>query len=81
MWYLVKGFLCIFDQLNDDNALLRTLIRRDPDIGALWIGAFMKGAHHKCLQSAQAARWDIDLNVAAWTDTYMSFVQEPISAF
>ncbi|KAF4416215.1 immunoglobulin variable region used by the itc63b heavy chain [Fusarium acutatum] len=49
------GSIAFLNQLNDGNALLRTLIRRDPDIGALWVGAFMTGAHHKCLQRAQAA--------------------------
>ncbi|KAF5261098.1 hypothetical protein FOXYS1_8243 [Fusarium oxysporum] len=75
------GPFALLNQFNDDNALSRTLIRRDPDIGALWVGAFMTDAHHQCLQRAQAAWWDIDRKVAAWTDTPMSFIQEPISAF
>ncbi|KAK2129411.1 hypothetical protein NOF04DRAFT_1368879 [Fusarium oxysporum II5] len=77
----LQGSFALLNQFNDDNALSRTLIRRDPDIGALWVGAFMTGAHHQCLQRAQAAWWNIDLKVAAWTDTPMSFIQEPISAF
>jgi hypothetical protein len=75
-----QGSFAFLNQLSDGKALLRTLIRRDPGIGALWVGAFMTGAHHKCLRRAQAAWWDIDLNVAAWTDTSMSFIQEPILA-
>ncbi|ENH67600.1 hypothetical protein FOC1_g10010883 [Fusarium oxysporum f. sp. cubense race 1] len=77
----LQGPFALLNQFSDDNALSRTLIRRDPDIGALWVGAFMTDAHHQCLQRAQAAWWDIDRKVAAWTDTPMSFIQEPISAF
>jgi hypothetical protein len=51
----LQGPFALLNQFNDDNALSRTLIRRDPDIGALWVGAFMTDAHHQCLQRAQAA--------------------------
>ncbi|EXK88934.1 hypothetical protein FOQG_08189 [Fusarium oxysporum f. sp. raphani 54005] len=77
----LQGPFALLNQFSNDTALSRTLIRRDPDIGALWVGAFMTDAHHQCLQRAQAAWWDIDRKVAAWTDTPMSFSQEPISAF
>ncbi|KNB01961.1 hypothetical protein FOXG_05043 [Fusarium oxysporum f. sp. lycopersici 4287] len=51
----LQGPFALLNQFNDDNTLSRTLIRRDPDIGALWVGAFMTDAHHQCLQRAQAA--------------------------
>ena len=54
-------------------------MKRDPSLGFLWLGAFIIGAQTRSLQEARQGWWKIDLNVAAWTGTLMSFIQEPVS--
>ena len=67
------------DIIQDQNSLLRILMKRDPSLEFLWLGAFITGAHTRALQEARLGWWKIDLNVAAWTGTLMSFIQEPVS--
>ncbi|CZT41572.1 uncharacterized protein RSE6_01326 [Rhynchosporium secalis] len=67
------------DIVEDQHALLRVLIKRDPSLGFLWLGAFIIGSQIRSLQEARQAWWKIDLHVAAWTGTLMSFIQEPVS--
>ncbi|RFU31114.1 hypothetical protein B7463_g5222, partial [Scytalidium lignicola] len=67
------------DIVQDQHILLSVLIKRDPSLGFLWLGAFTIGAQTRCLQEARQAWWKIDLHVAAWTGTLMSFIQEPVS--
>ncbi|CZT02787.1 uncharacterized protein RAG0_09806 [Rhynchosporium agropyri] len=67
------------DTVEDQHALLRVLIKRDPSLGFLWLGAFIIGSQTRSLQEARQAWWKIDLHVAAWTGTLMSFIQEPVS--
>lgn len=59
-------------------ALLRTFINRDPGLGFLWLGAFITGVAARCIQEARGGWWKVDLNAAAWTETHMSFIQEPV---
>ena len=54
-------------------------MKRDPTLGVLWLGAFIIGAQTRALQEARQGWWKIDLHVAAWTGTLMSFIQEPVS--
>ncbi|KAH6706238.1 hypothetical protein BKA61DRAFT_558683 [Leptodontidium sp. MPI-SDFR-AT-0119] len=65
--------------MQDQHILLRVLMKRDPSLGFLWLGAFIIGAKTRSLQEARQAWWKIDLHVAAWTGTLMSFIQEPVS--
>ncbi len=65
--------------VQDQHTLLRILVERDPSLGFLWLGAFIIGAQTRALQEARQAWWKIDLHVAAWTGTLMSFIQEPVS--
>ncbi|TVY23926.1 hypothetical protein LHYA1_G007270 [Lachnellula hyalina] len=67
------------DIVQDQHILLRVLMKRDPSLGFLWLGAFVIGAQTRSLQEARQAWWKIDLHVAAWTGTLMSFIQEPVS--
>jgi hypothetical protein len=66
------------DKANNPQVLLRTVIRRDPGLGFLWLGAFVTGAEARCLQDARAGWWKVDLSTAAWTGTHVSFIQESI---
>lgn len=68
------------DIVQDQHALLRVLMKRDPSVGFLWLGAFITGAQTRALQEARQGWWKIDLQAAAWTGTLMSFIQEPVSA-
>ncbi|KAF7544400.1 hypothetical protein G7Z17_g9990 [Cylindrodendrum hubeiense] len=76
--FWLQGSLAFLDTVKDPHTLLRTLIKRDPELGILWLGAFITGTHHRCLRDARAAWWNIDLNAAAWTGTFMSFIQAPV---
>lgn len=67
------------DIVRDQHILLRVLMKRDPSLGFLWLGAFITGVQIRSLQEARQGWWKIDLHVAAWTGTLMSFIQEPVS--
>ncbi|KAI1397209.1 hypothetical protein F4819DRAFT_472726 [Hypoxylon fuscum] len=66
------------DKAKDPDVLLRTFIERDPDLGFLWLGAFITGAEARCLQEARMGWWKVDICAAAWTGTHASFIQELI---
>ncbi|KAM7191174.1 immunoglobulin variable region used by the ITC63B heavy chain [Rhypophila sp. PSN 637] len=64
------------DKARDRHVLLRTFMKRDPDLGFLWLGAFITGAESRCLQDARTGWWKVDLTAAACTGTHASFIQE-----
>ena len=53
-------------------------MKRDPGLAHLWLGAFLTGAESRCIQAARAGWWKVDLSSAAWTRTYVSFIQETV---
>ncbi|KAH7369773.1 hypothetical protein BKA65DRAFT_561091 [Rhexocercosporidium sp. MPI-PUGE-AT-0058] len=65
--------------LQDGHLLFQVLVKRDPALAFLWLGAFITGAQNRALREARQGWWKIDLNVAAWTRTLVSFVQEPVA--
>jgi hypothetical protein len=67
------------DIIQDRHSLLRVLMERDGDLGFLWLGAFIIRAEKRALQEARLGWWKLDLHVAAWTGTLMSFIQQPVS--
>ncbi|KAK0113775.1 hypothetical protein ONS95_014025 [Cadophora gregata] len=67
------------ETMQDQNVLLRAMMKRDPGLSLLWLGAFITGAQTRALQEARRGWWKLDLNVAAWTGTLMSFIQEPVA--
>jgi len=67
------------DIIQDRHSLLRVLTERDVDLGFLWLGAFIIRAEKRALQEARLGWWKLDLHVAAWTGTLMSFIQQPVS--
>ncbi|KAI1070690.1 hypothetical protein LB507_006696 [Fusarium sp. FIESC RH6] len=73
MW--LRGSFAFISTIKDPHQLLRTLIKRDTDIGFLWVGAFIIGSHQKALSEGRSGWWKIDLGAAAWTGTSMSFIQ------
>lgn len=52
-------------------------MKRDLELGFLWLGAFLTGAHSRSFREARRAWWPIDLSAAAWTGTFASFIQAP----
>lgn len=78
MW--LRGSFALFNSVKDPHILPKTLTKRDTGLGRLWVGAFITGAYNQCPRDDRAAWWKIDLNAAAWTETYMSFIQTPVPA-
>ncbi|TVY61264.1 hypothetical protein Focb16_v013816 [Fusarium oxysporum f. sp. cubense] len=79
MW--LQGSFAVLDTIKNPHSLLEILIRRDPDIGFLWLGSFITGGNDKALREGRAGWWNIDLGAAAWTGTLMSFIQMPVPQF
>ncbi|KAH7200189.1 hypothetical protein DER44DRAFT_888183 [Fusarium oxysporum] len=75
------GSFAVLDTIKNPHSLLGILIRRDPDIGFLWLGSFTTGGNDKALREGRAGWWNIDLGAAAWTGTLMSFIQMPVPQF
>ncbi|KAK1973492.1 hypothetical protein LZ30DRAFT_610628, partial [Colletotrichum cereale] len=66
------------EAVQESQNLVRVLMKRDPDLGFLWLGAFITGGQRRSLQEARQGWWKVDLHVAAWTETLVSFIQEPV---
>ncbi|KAI3534411.1 hypothetical protein CABS02_13242 [Colletotrichum abscissum] len=66
------------EAVREPRTLVRILMKRDPDLGFLWLGAFLTGGQSRTLQEARQGWWKVDLHVAAWTGTLLSFIQEPV---
>jgi hypothetical protein len=73
----LQGSFAFLDGIKDPHQLLRTLMKRDPELGFLWLGAFLTGAHNRSLREARGACWPVDLSSATWTGTFASFIQSP----
>ncbi|KAJ4007423.1 hypothetical protein NW766_010108 [Fusarium irregulare] len=76
MW--LRGSFAFLNTITNPHLLMRTLIQRDPEIGFLWIGAFITGTSDKAFREGRAGWWKVDLGAAAWTGTLMSFIQEQV---
>ncbi|KPM35930.1 hypothetical protein AK830_g10660 [Neonectria ditissima] len=76
--FWLQGSFTFLNAVKDPHALLRVLMKRDPELGFLWLGAFITGTHTPCLRAGRGASWSIDLSAAAWTGTYASFIQAPV---
>jgi hypothetical protein len=76
----LQGSFAFLDsnKTREPHAVLRTLMRKDPDLGFLWLGAFITGVEERCLQEARVGWWKVDLSIAAWTGTHASFIQDSI---
>ncbi|RSL62286.1 hypothetical protein CEP53_004830 [Fusarium sp. AF-6] len=74
----LQGSFAFLDAIQDPHQLLRTVMKRDLELGFLWLGVFLTGAHNRCLREARGAWWPVDLSSAAWTGTLASFIQAPV---
>ncbi|KAL2127532.1 hypothetical protein VTI74DRAFT_10581 [Chaetomium olivicolor] len=77
----VQGSFAVLDsdQAKTNLQLLAgTLMARNPKLGFLWLGAALLGIHDFVLRGMRVLFYPIDLTLAGWTDTLMSFIQEPV---
>jgi hypothetical protein len=51
---------------------------RNPRLGFLWLGATLLGIHDFILREMRAGLYPIDLVLAGWTNTLISFIQGPV---
>lgn len=63
----------------DPHILLHMLINRSPQLSFLWFGGLLTGIQDSIMKQARAALFRIDLQVAAWTNTTISFIQSPLT--
>lgn len=76
----LAGALAVLDSVRaDSQALTHILVRRNPRLSFLWLGAVITGAHTNLLRRARLGISDIELHSAVWTQTLQSFIQLPLS--
>ncbi|CAH0023412.1 unnamed protein product, partial [Clonostachys rhizophaga] len=75
----IQGALAVLENQDtkDPHVLLHILINRSPQLGFLWLGALLAGIQASIMKRARAAFLGIDLQVAVWTNTLISFIQLP----
>ncbi|EGX88986.1 hypothetical protein CCM_09033 [Cordyceps militaris CM01] len=59
--------------------LAHMLMQKSPHLDFLWLGAILLDVHPYIMRWARPAAWLIDLQAAAWTGTFVSFIQKPVS--
>lgn len=55
------------------------LMRRSPHLDFLRLGAILVELPHNIMKRARPAMYHMDLHAAAWTNTFISSVQRPVS--
>jgi hypothetical protein len=76
----IQGPFAVIDpgrQKDNLQPLTGALMARNPQLGFLWLGAALLGVHNYMLGWMRALFYPVDLTLAAWTGTRMSFIQEP----
>ncbi|KAK4043187.1 hypothetical protein C8A01DRAFT_43833 [Parachaetomium inaequale] len=75
----IQGAFAILDQAKSElQVLTGALMTRNPGLGFLWLGAALLGIHDSVLNGMRALFYPVGLTLAGWTDTRMSFIQEPV---
>lgn len=75
----LQGSFAFLDSDNikgNPDVLLRTFMKRDPEVGFLWLGACLTGVQERCFDDGRAGWWKVNLSTAAWTKTHVSFIQD-----
>ncbi|KAL6409767.1 hypothetical protein AUP68_06162 [Ilyonectria robusta] len=76
----LQGAFAVLDSVRaDSHALTHILVRRNPRLSFLWLGAVITGAHTNLLRRARLGISDIELHSAVWTQTLQGFIQLPLS--
>ncbi|KAK4241624.1 hypothetical protein C8A03DRAFT_40980 [Achaetomium macrosporum] len=75
----IQGAFAVLGQARADlQVLTGALMARNPELGFLWLGAALLDMHDFVLGGMRALLYPIDLTLAGWTDTLMSFIQQPV---
>ncbi|KAM7191171.1 hypothetical protein V8F33_009042 [Rhypophila sp. PSN 637] len=75
----IQGAFAILGQARADlQVVTGALMARNPELGFLWLGATLLGIHDFVLDRMRALFYPVDLTLAGWTDTLMSFIQESV---
>ncbi|SPQ27071.1 faa53472-bf1a-4a23-8ee1-59bb4655f746 [Thermothielavioides terrestris] len=80
----IQGTFAVLDSDHvkaDLQVLTGALMARNPKLGFLWVGAAALGIHSFYLfDCMRTLFYPIDLTLAGWTNTLMSFIQQPARA-
>lgn len=75
----IQGAFAILDEARADlEVVTGALMARNPELGFLWLGATLLGIHDFVLTGMRNVFYPMDLTLAGWTDTLISFIQEPV---
>jgi hypothetical protein len=76
----IQGTFAALDKVQPIlQVLAGALMARNPKLGFLWLGATLLGLHDFVLRWMRALFYPLDLTLAGWTDTLMSFIQERVA--
>ncbi len=79
----LQGAFAVLDAscgAQETGILAQMLMQKSPHLGFLWLGAILVDVQHYIMKWARPAACLVDLQAAAWTDTFVSFLQRPVSA-
>jgi hypothetical protein len=74
----IQGAFALLSSITNTEQLMRTLMRRSPEVAFLWLGVFVCNAQEDALSHARRGHLERDLHGAVWTSTIQSFIQEPL---
>lgn len=77
----IQGSFAVIDtqMVQEPQVLTPVLMRRSPHLGFLWLGAVLLDIQHYVMRWARPVAFQIDLGSAAQTNSYVSFIQKPVS--
>lgn len=65
----------------EPSVLAQMLMQKSPHLNFLWFGAVLLGMQSHIMKWARHAACLIDLQTAAWTNTFISFLQRSVSVY
>ncbi|PWI65463.1 hypothetical protein PCL_07064 [Purpureocillium lilacinum] len=79
----MQGAFAVLDEpaAQKPDVLRSMLLQRSPNLGFLWLGAILLGMQGYIMKWARPVAYIIDLHSAAWTATFVSFVQRAVADY
>ncbi|PWY69603.1 hypothetical protein BO94DRAFT_569663 [Aspergillus sclerotioniger CBS 115572] len=74
----LQSIFAVVNSVDDDRILIHMLMSRVPHLAFFWLGGAILGSHKQVLRDGQFGFIPTDIDVAAWSGTMQSFMQEPI---
>ena len=75
----IQGAFAILGEARANlQVLTGALMARNPKLGFFWLGTTLLGIHDFFLSGMRALFYPVDLTLAGWTNTQMSFIQEHV---